>query len=169
MADLTVTVKPSGQDGDFTFLEDAVNDGEADLPSLTRIYNIEIDGNWTADDTTKVLIDGYTTNSSYYINIYATSAAACKGLAGTGYVLAPTGSGHVVTLDELHTRMSGFEIELVATIVASDECIRCDGECDGLILDKMLIHTDAAFISDTDGVYFYNKNGMTDPATSRTS
>ena len=167
MADITKTVKPSG--GDYTALETCLNANEQDLTSTAGIFNVEIDGTWSADDTIKVLIDGWTTSATYYINIYATSAAACKGLAGTGYVLAPTGSGHVVTLDELHTRMSGFEIELVATIAASDECIRCDGECDGLILDKMLIHTDAAFISDTDGVYFYNKNGMTDPATSRTS
>ena len=73
-------------------------------------------------------------------------------------MLAPTATGHCLTVDEQFTRIEGIEIEMVALLVNSDECIRCDGDFNGLVVDKCLMTTAVSYQSDIDGIYVYNKN-----------
>ena len=85
-------IKPSGQGGDYTTLA-AWEAQNLDLVTATAIENAIIDGDWTGiTDSTATSINGWTTNASYYINIYTTAAARHSGKwDSTKYRLSITG------------------------------------------------------------------------------
>ena len=85
---LKKTVKPSG--GDYTSLEACLNDNEQNLVTADKYFDVEISGEWSSADTTAVTIHNYTTDSTRYINIYATGDAKHSGKVGTGYTLKNT-------------------------------------------------------------------------------
>lgn len=74
----TVTVKSAG--GDYTSLSAAESGEQADLVSLDRQLNIEC---YAMVDTAAVTIDGWTTDATRYINIYAPEAEGHSGIFTT--------------------------------------------------------------------------------------
>jgi len=74
---LKKTVMQSG--GDYTSLEACMDANEQNLVTADKYFDVEIDGEWTDDDTTAVLIHNYTTDATRYINIYTTATARHDG------------------------------------------------------------------------------------------
>ncbi len=87
------TVKPSG--GDFTTLYAAIEHLKSSHPNLVTadVYaDIEIDGTWSAADTSAVSISDIVTDSTHYINIYTTTAARHKGIYSLNYYMIDVNS-----------------------------------------------------------------------------
>lgn len=112
--ELKHTVKPSG--GDFTSLDAAIDhlvSSHADLVSADVYADIEIDGTWSSADTTKVTIDGLTTDATRYLNIYTTATARHSGSWDTGAYnlsLSQTYDG-VITCTEDYVRIFGLQVD----------------------------------------------------------
>ncbi len=85
MADLLAkSVKPAG--GDYTTLEACMHANEQDLVSNDKYLVVTIDGDWSGtEDTTSVVIDGYTTDPTRYIKIFTAVAARHSGVYNTDY------------------------------------------------------------------------------------
>ena len=70
------TVMPSGQGGDYTSLEAALNDNEQNLVTADKYFDCDICGDWSAaSDTTTVTYHNYTTNSTHYVKVYTSGSA----------------------------------------------------------------------------------------------
>lgn len=93
---LLKTVKPSG--GDYTTLQSCISANTQDLVTNDKWFDIEIDGTWSAADTTAVNVTGYTTDATRYINIYTTTAARHQGYWSTNYYHLSTGGSNTPTL-----------------------------------------------------------------------
>jgi hypothetical protein len=132
--DSTVTVKPSGQGGDYTTIDAAIDDQVANWPDLTSdcndtgsagILTISIEGTWSAADTAAVTISGFTTSSSYYLKIVADSnnKASKDGWKTDRYQLVYDGE---FVIGDDYVRLDGLQIKS-----NNDLCIRInatDGE-----------------------------------------
>jgi hypothetical protein len=103
MADKTVTVKPAA--GNYTTLAGAIA-GElvanADLTAMAGILTISISGDWSATtDSTVVVINGFTVNSSYYL-IVSTDAANRAKASGvdTGRYRLRSAGQYILTISD---------------------------------------------------------------------
>lgn len=162
MADIDVTVQQSG--GTYSTLEGAIAGQAAidgDLVTQAGKFNVDITGAWTIDDTTVVDITGYTTNSSFFINIFTSGDSRHGGQPDGGYRLVTSGNANRLTIDQEFTRLQGIEISLEGTINNSNEAIRCGDSHDGSTIDKCLLHT-ATGVNDCDGIYQTNNAAQPD-------
>lgn len=108
---LLKTVKPSG--GDYTSLEACMNANEQNLVTADKYLDVEIDGTWSADDTTGVTIENYTTDTTHYWYIYTTSTARHTGTANTGYTLYPSTSVNSINITSSNFgRIMGLNIKI---------------------------------------------------------
>ncbi|MFC1701124.1 hypothetical protein ACFLZ0_03250, partial [Patescibacteria group bacterium] len=79
----------------------------------------QIDGSWTAADTTAVTIDGWTTDANHYIKVYTTATARHNGIytgdggKSTAYRLAVANAQGIV-YREAHVRIDGLQIEITS-------------------------------------------------------
>lgn len=104
----TVTVKSAG--GDYSTLSSAEAGEQADLVALDRQLDIEC---YSMNDTTNVLISGWTTDATRYIRIFTPSGERHDGKWNTGKYNLVTGGANVYTFDntEDYVRIAGLQIE----------------------------------------------------------
>lgn len=110
----TVTITPAGQGGTYNSLsaaEDA-EDNTGDLVSRDEIVVFQISGDWSGGaDTTAVTIDGWTTDSTHYIEIRTTGSALHDGKWNTSkYILSQTSGATTMLINEAYTRVIGLQI-----------------------------------------------------------
>lgn len=114
MANVTKTVKSSG--GDYTSLNAALAGQSADLTANcggsggAGILTIEC---YSMEDTTAATTgSGYTTSSSYYINITVPVAERHNGKWDTSaYRLNVNYNGRALEIDEFYTRLTGLQVK----------------------------------------------------------
>jgi hypothetical protein len=144
VANATVTVKASG--GDYTTLNAALAGEAAALTTNCHgtggagILTIECYYLSGADTTAASTGTGYTTSSSYYINIVVPSAQRHLGIWNTNkYYLSVNVSGYgALEVYENYTRITGLQVAVAGTS-NNDRCgIRIDGAGNCLI-DKCII------------------------------
>lgn len=106
----TKTVKEVA--GDYTTLEACLNANESNLTAgVGTLFVASIEGDWTQGDSTTVLIDGWTTNSSYFITAITDSDARHPGYRSTSdYILAPTAT-RGIACKEAYTVIDGLQID----------------------------------------------------------
>jgi len=133
-----VTVKPSGQGGDYTSLSGALSASETD---------ILIDGTWSAVET------GNLTVSTASTSIAVSSSAKHPGYDhGTlaWYRLQNSSSGHVLTISANNCTIDGLDIKQNDD-GNSDECIRVNGAYTSTIKNSLLHFSGKN--TDQDGIY----------------
>ncbi len=109
---LKKTVKPAGQGGDYTSLEECMNANEQDLVTNDLYFDVEIDGDWSGGaDTTAVTIHNYTTDATHYINIYTTSAARHRGYYDTDRYRIEVGADAFKSIDINNLKLTGLVIK----------------------------------------------------------
>lgn len=108
------TIKPAGQGGDYTSIAAWEAAEQADLVSLDEVRIGEIDGYWTTPDTTRVEIDGWTADSTRYIEVRAVGSARHNGKwDNTKYRLEYDSAGlnfFVLLLNEAYVRINNIQI-----------------------------------------------------------
>jgi hypothetical protein len=102
---ITKTVKTSG--GDYTSLSAWEAGEQADLPTLDQISVAEC---YAMDDTAAVTLDGWTTDATRYIRIYAPSSERHPGKWDTGKYRKTNAAGPLVTILENYVRMEGLQL-----------------------------------------------------------
>ena len=112
MANKTVTVKPSG--GTYTTLAAAIA-GEvtanANLVTMEGILNIEIGGTWSSADTATVDLNGFTTNASYYVNVYTDTANRAKASGwDTGRYILNVENNFAIRIRDDYVRIDGLQL-----------------------------------------------------------
>lgn len=132
------TVKPSG--GDFTSLKDAIDHlaaSHADLVAADVYADVEIDGTWSSGDTGNVIVDGITTDSTHYINIYTTASARHAGVYSTSkyYLTSADGYAYLFWNKKDYVRLTGIQI-----VAGSDsQRMLTDRLNYGQVYDKILL------------------------------
>jgi hypothetical protein len=110
------TIKPSGQGGDYTTLAAWEAGEQRDLTAADEIAVAQIDGNWSAPDTTQVSINGWTTDATRYIKIYTTETARHGGKWDNAkYRLSLTASAtyyYGLRNYEDYVRVDGLQIDI---------------------------------------------------------
>lgn len=124
MANRTVYVDGStsgtpGTDGAHYATLSAAMAGEVgaapDLVANTAILNVEI--SLTSADTTAVVVNGFTTSASYYVNIYTTAAARHAGVWSeskyrlTAVDVAADSDVGALTITDPYTRVTGLQVK----------------------------------------------------------
>lgn len=181
MADSTVTVKSSG--GDYTSLNAALSGESKDLVTNTQILTIYC---YAMEDTTAFDTGtGYTTSSSYYINMTSPSGERHDGKYNTEkYRVVKTGGSNAYAgcIREDHTRISYIQIvattsgDFYSALVISATCyaygliIRCSGDgiyqaCHGITLsapayDKVIKIWNCALYNTSSGSTTYESHGI---------
>jgi len=103
-------IKPSGQGGDYTSLS-AWEAQNRDLVTAQDIENAIIDGDWSGGaDTAAVVIEGWITSSTYYINIYTTSAARHAGKWNTSKYRLQVSSAKALRITDKVVYLDGLQI-----------------------------------------------------------
>ncbi len=106
--------------GSLSSWEDAADGtGARDLVADDKIVVAKIDGAWTNPDTTPVIINGWTTDATHYIKIYATSEARHSGKWDDGkYVLRPLITADyqsAIRIEEENVRIEGLQIDILSS------------------------------------------------------
>lgn len=127
MADKTVYVMPSG--GDYTTLQGAITGEVAANPNLTAggmngILNIEIGGTWSIADTTAVVVDGFTTDATHYVNIYTASSARHKGVWSSSYYQLVVANGIALRVSDEYVRVAGLQLGLSSASAHAQNCFQ---------------------------------------------
>lgn len=129
MANKSVTVAPSG--GTYTSLAAAIA-GEvtanADLTAagMDGILTITIQGTWSSVDSGQVNVNGFTVDSTHYVNILTDSAnQAGNSWDASKYRLSYNASGFALTLTNRYTRITGLQVS--NTSVSNGSCIAVYG------------------------------------------
>lgn len=100
MPDKTVTVEQSG--GDYTSFAAAIAgelSANSDLTALAGILHIVTSGEWTAPDTSRVVVSGFTVSSSYHVSLECYSET---------YELSPTTNNGFIRIENQYTHVKGF-------------------------------------------------------------
>ncbi|MCR4283912.1 MAG: peptidoglycan-binding protein [Parcubacteria group bacterium] len=129
---------------------------QKDLVSSNEIATARIEGTWTNPDITPLTIDGWVTGINNYIKIYTAIDARHKGVAGSGYRIAPNVPGNTITVNEDYTRLIGLEIKLSSAPAVSDEGVRI--QANNVSIDKSIIWSGNKNVADTDGIYQGNSS-----------
>ncbi|MCP4594991.1 LamG-like jellyroll fold domain-containing protein, partial [Neptuniibacter sp.] len=103
------------------------------------IYTVKIDGTWSAADSGRIIISGWTTSSANYINIYTTEAARHDGAWDTGaYIIEhSTVFEHVVDVQSDYVKMTGIQIKKTSGNGGA-RALQTSG--DFLEFDKMIVN-----------------------------
>lgn len=106
------TIKPSGQGGDYTSLAAWEAGEQADLVTADLYAVAEIQGDWSGGpDTSAVVISGWTTDATHYVEIRADAAnSATADWDATKYILENTTSPIVVGVDFLRVVRVQFSL-----------------------------------------------------------
>jgi hypothetical protein len=144
MANATVTVKSSG--GNYTSLNSALAGESANLTTNCHstggagILTIECYYLSGADTTNASTGTGYTTSSSYYINIVVPTAERHDGKWNTSkYSLAASVSNYgLLEIYEAYTRLTGLQISVTGTSDYDTSGIRIEG-AGYCLIDKCII------------------------------
>ena len=116
----TRTVKASG--GDYTSLSAWEAGEQGDLPTLDEIRQAEC---YAMVDTTAVTIDGWTTDATRYIRIYA--ALGCEAGApyrsSGAYSLEMTNQPGIISIGENYVRIERIQLKVTSTGSGSVRCI----------------------------------------------
>ena len=117
----TRTVKPSG--GDYTTLSAWEAGEQADLPSLDEIRQAEC---YAMQDTTAVTIDGWTTDATRYIRIFAAPGAEARVPYDTtnAYRLEVTDVNGMVLVNEAFVRIERLQFKLTTSTNNIFSCLR---------------------------------------------
>lgn len=110
----TVTVKSSG--GDYSSLSSAEAGEQGDLVSLDRQTDIECYAMSEATTAT-VSIDGWTTDATRYIRIYAASGQGHSGVWDSSKynIVRSTDFGAVIGVNENYVRLEGLQLAISST------------------------------------------------------
>jgi len=65
---------------------------------------------WPSGLDDYVTIDGWTTDSTHFVNVYVPKSEKHKGKAGTGFYLKNTASAYAINIEEYYTHLTGIEI-----------------------------------------------------------
>ncbi len=110
-----VTVDPAG---DYPSLSAALIAEADDLVTNDTYLDIEITGVWTSSDTTSVNFDGFTTDATHYVNVYADDANKFTGKWDTTKyrleVNNPYSEG-IMYLNTNYVKVSGLQMRNVST------------------------------------------------------
>jgi alpha-tubulin suppressor-like RCC1 family protein len=132
---------------------------DKDLSTQQKRIVVEIDGPWTAPDTTRFTLSGWTTDATYNIHIKAVGEARHQGFAdGDHYKFDPNTDGHAIIVgvfgNVADTQYTTFEgIDMRGTSGSSAEGFRV--YADNTLFDGMLIHdmeSDSDWDGDQDGI-----------------
>jgi hypothetical protein len=132
---------------------------DKDLSIQQKRIVVEIDGPWTAPDTTRFTLSGWTTDATYNIHIKAVGEARHQGFAdGDHYKFDPNTDGHAIIVgvfgNVADTQYTTFEgIDMRGTSGSSAEGFRV--YADNTLFDGMLIHdmeSDSDWDGDQDGI-----------------
>ncbi len=104
-AEVIKTVKSSG--GDYTSLSAWEAGEQGDLPTLDEIHIAEC---YNFEDTVTVLLSGWTTDATRYIEIRTPASERHDGTPGTGYRLAV--SSYAIRTYEDYVRIYGIEASM---------------------------------------------------------
>lgn len=164
MANATVTVKSSG--GNYTSLNSALAGESADLTTNCHstggagILTIECYYLSGADTTNASTGTGYTTSSSYYINIVVPTAERHDGKWNTSkYSLAASVSNYgLLEIYEAYTRLTGLQISVTGTSDDDRSGIRIDG-AGYCLIDKCIIRR-ASSSNICQGIRFGNASSL---------
>jgi hypothetical protein len=148
------TIKSSG--GDYSSLSAWEAAVAADLtgsgPEEAECYDF--------DDTTGVVISGWTTTASDYIRVYAVSGARHNGVgrdnSGVGYRITGSGSTAALNIQEDFVRIEGIELEAGTT----SESIKTNNQASGsdVRLNDLILIDKAASASNSYNVNATNTN-----------
>jgi len=106
MVDTVKTIKSSG--GDYSSL----SAWEAGQQKVISAGNTEQAECYNFQDTTGIIIDGWTTVATGYIRIYTPSTERHTGTRGTGYRLVVSGAGvDAINNAEEYVRLEGLELK----------------------------------------------------------
>jgi len=109
MATVTKTVKQSG--GDYSSLESCLNANEQNLVTAGDTFVASLEGTWSVDDTTSVLIDGWTCDADNYIRIETDADARHDGAwSTTAHRLVPS-STRCIACKEPYTEIVGLQMD----------------------------------------------------------
>jgi chitodextrinase len=85
---------------------------QRDLVAADEVEVARIEGNWSSPDTTVLLVDGWTTDSSRYIKIYTAPDARHAGVwDDTKYRLAASAFGGAIQVGESNVIIDGLQVE----------------------------------------------------------
>jgi hypothetical protein len=89
-----------------------MNANEQNLVTADKYFDVEISGTWTNPDTTNVIIDGYTTDATRYINIYTTGEAKHNGKWDTGAyrLITSSSTGTSLSISDNYVTINGLQI-----------------------------------------------------------
>lgn len=105
MATVTKTVRSSG--GDYTSLSAYEAANQADLPDLDEIRQADCAG---FNDTAIVTFDGWTTDATRYIRVFASDDHGGKYNTSTYRMEPAIGHFHNLQIKELHFRLDGVQL-----------------------------------------------------------
>lgn len=155
------TVCPSGQGCDYTSLNSALTDNQQNLVSGDKYLDIEIKGSWTSEDSVATY-DGYTTDSTHYVNIHTTGTARHSGKwTNTAYIIGLTANQTLIDNYRCNIRLDGIQVSRPAP-TADDRPIFTDsGYCndgDFLELSNSILKQTEATTNIVKGVMIKDKN-----------
>lgn len=111
---ITKTVKPAG--GDYTSLSAWEAGEQANLVTLDQIRQAEC---YSMEDTTGVIVDGWTTDATRYLRIYTPASERHDGKWNTGKYRLKTTDALPLWLAEGFIRVEGLQIEVNRTIAGT--------------------------------------------------
>jgi len=109
--EVTKTIKPSGSGGHYTSLFNWEAGEQANLVTADEIAVAEC---YAMEDTTAVVIDGFTTDATRYIKIYTPPAERHSGIidaSPSGYYWLNTDSGETIRVSDNHVWIDGIYID----------------------------------------------------------
>ncbi|MGR3219499.1 MAG: hypothetical protein ACUZ8H_06740 [Candidatus Anammoxibacter sp.] len=157
------TVKPSG--GDYTTLEAALNANEQNLVSTDSTFQVNIDGVWSSADTTKVRIQGWTTDATHWIHINVLTDARHSGLYTTdAYHLESTGDDRSIYAFESYITLDGLQIKGTSS-GSGNQVIYTNGSyADGIFINCIILcqagSTNGIWISSSNSPPYHIYNNM---------
>ena len=96
--------------GDYELLSTWETAQQRDLVTAQQIEVAECYNDWSSGLDDRVTIDGWTTDATHYIKVYAPSGERHDGTAGTGFRISPSSKGDVFYIKETYTIIEGVEI-----------------------------------------------------------
>jgi hypothetical protein len=131
------TTALTGANAAYASLEACMNANEQNLVDADKYFNVEIFGDCSTADTTRVNAHNYTTDATRYVNIYTTSAARHKGIYSTSYYRLEQGDDSPIYLESVsYITFTGILFKRTGT---SDSCINTNNSATNILFDKCII------------------------------
>lgn len=145
---MLITVKPSGQGGDFSSISAAlahVEQSHSNLVSQHIYVDIEVSGDWSSPDPNPVNFNGnnVTTDAAHYINVYVVPASRHKGkrpVAGEYRMVGDFGGGIGVNYTGLISYVTIDGLAISYTGGAPDGILATNGGGGSLVVKNTIIY-----------------------------